>query len=169
VKRVTKKELAISLHASGRTVEEIAHTLECSPSYVANTLIASGEPSEYSDLYTSSVAQNAYARMFRGVLRFRDVQAAEQSVQRIDALYHEFAEANDRRGQHQAQLMALIGKNRAEGIGKVAEARIFANWLVSHLDTAPPQAHDRSGEHDEDDPRASYDDMSPYEATLAFV
>src|SRR5882757_2096240 len=131
VKRLTKKELAVSLHASGRSVEEIAQTLDCSPSYVANTLIASGEPSEYSDLYTSAAAQNAYARMFRGVLRFKDVRAAQESVERIDALFHQFEEANDRRGQHQAQLMALIGKNRAEGIGKLAEARIFAEWLVA--------------------------------------
>jgi hypothetical protein len=165
VKRLTKKELAMSLHASGRTVEEIAQTLDCSPSYVANTLIASGEPSEYSDLYTSSVAQNAYARMFRGVLRFKDVKAAEESIDRIDALYHQFAQANDRRGQHQAQLMALIGKNRAEGIGKLAEARVFADWLVAHLDTSRAPACDRA----EEEPNGQYDEMSPYEATLAFV
>src|SRR5437879_12244557 len=100
----------MSLHASGRTVEEIAQTLECSPSYVANTLIASGEPSEYSDLYTSAVAQNAYARMFRGVLRFKNVHAAQESVEQIDTLFHQFAQAIDRRGQHHAQLMALLRK-----------------------------------------------------------
>ncbi|HZP80339.1 MAG TPA: helix-turn-helix domain-containing protein, partial [Chthonomonadaceae bacterium] len=70
MKRITKKDLALSLHAAGRTVEEIAQALQCSPSYVANVLIASGKPSDYSDLYTSSAAQNAYARMFAGVLRF---------------------------------------------------------------------------------------------------
>ena len=167
VKRLTKKELAISLHASGRTVEEIAQTLGCSPSYVANTLIASGEPSEYSDLYTSAIAQNAYARMFRGVLRFKDLAAAQQSIEQIDLLFHQFAQENDRRGQHQAQLMALIGKNRAEGIGKQAEARIFADWLVSHLDTARAPACERL--HESREPELPYDDMSPYEATLAFV
>ena len=31
------------------------------------------------------------------------------------------------------QLLALTGKNRAEGIGKRAEARIFADWLIEHL------------------------------------
>lgn len=169
MKRLTKKELAISLHASGRTVEEIAQTLECAPSYVANTLIASGEPSDYSDLYTSSIAQNAYARMFRGVLRFKDVSAAVESVERIDALFHQFAQANDRRGQHQAQLMALIGKNRAEGIGKLAEARVFADWLVSHLDTANAPACDRADESEQEQGEGPYDEMSPYEATLAFA
>jgi hypothetical protein len=32
--------------------------------------------------------------------------------------------------------MALTGKNRAEGIGKHEEARIFMEWLASHLDTS---------------------------------
>ena len=127
VKRLTKKELAVSLHASGRSVEEIAQTLDCSPSYVAHTLIASGEKSEYSDLYTSAVAQNEYARMFRGVLRFKDIAAAQASVDQIDALFHQFPQANDRRGQHQAPLMALIGKNSAEGIGQLAEPRLCAD------------------------------------------
>ena len=169
MKRLTKKELAISLHASGRTVEEIAQTLDCSPSYVANTLIASGESSEYSDLYTSSIAQNAYARMFRGVLRFRDVQAARASVEQIDALFHQFAHSNDRRGQHQAQLMALIGKNRAEGIGKIEEARIFSEWLIAHLDTSHIPACDRADVEAPEDRDGTYDEMSPYEATLAFA
>lgn len=169
MKRLTKKELAVSLHASGRSVEEIAQTLDCSPSYVANTLIASGEPSEYNDLYTSAVTQNAYARMFRGVLRFKDVRAAEESVERIDSLFHQFEQTNDRRGQHQAQLMALIGKNRAEGIGKVAEARLFADWLVAHLDTARAPACDRAAGSGEQELELTYDEMSPYEANLAFA
>ncbi|WP_206520576.1 hypothetical protein, partial [Mesorhizobium sp. M1A.T.Ca.IN.004.03.1.1] len=83
-----------------------------------------------------SIAQNAYARMFNGVLRFKNVEAAKESVARIDALFHQFGLERDRRGQHQAQLMALIGKNRAEGIGKVAEAKVFLEWLTTHLDTS---------------------------------
>ncbi len=142
MKHLTKKDLAISMHASGRSVEEIALALKCSPSYVANALTATGNLSEYSDLYTSSAVQNVYARMFNGVLRFKNVEAARESVARIDALFHQFAQERDRRGQHQAQLMALIGKNRAEGIGKVAEAKVFLDWLLAHLDTAQAPACD---------------------------
>jgi hypothetical protein len=171
--RLTKKELALSMHASGRSVEDIAQTLKCSPSYVANTLIAAGQTSDYSDLYTSSVAQNAYARMFSGVLRFKNVAAARESVARIDALFHQFELERDRRGQHQAQLMALIGKNRAEGIGKVAEARVFLEWLTSHLDTTLTPASDLQpafeGLEDEEELRPCYSEMSPYEATLAYA
>src|ERR1051326_9038600 len=118
MERLTKKTLALSLHQAGRSVEEIARALETHPSYVANILAAAGKSSEYSDLYTSTVAQSGYAQQFRGVLRFKDIESAEESVRKIDALYHEFERRLDRRGQPQAQLTALIGKNRAEGIGK---------------------------------------------------
>ena len=174
MKQLTKKDLALSMHTSGRSVEEIAQTLKCSPSYVANILAASGKSSEYSDLYTSSVVQNAYARMFNGVLRFKNLEAARESVTRIDELFHQFAGERDRRGQHQAQLMALIGKNRAEGIGKTAEAKVFLDWLLSHLDTAEAPACDLQGHFDGfDEPESAsgsdYTDMSPYEATLAYA
>lgn len=129
MKRLTKRDLARSLHASGRTVEEIAGTLEAPPAVVAGWLEIPGD-----DLYTSAVAQNDYARMFAGVLRFRTVEAATESVARIDALWREFVEARDVRGMHQAQLMALIGKNRAEGIGHMEEARLFRDWLINHLE-----------------------------------
>ena len=132
-RRVSKKELAVKLYAQGLRVEKIAELLHTDASYVANSLIANGEAPPYVDLYTSTGSQNRYAERLAGVLRFKDVQAARESVGRIDALYHEFESARDRRGQHQAQLLALTGKNRAEGIGKRAEARVFADWLIEHL------------------------------------
>jgi hypothetical protein len=134
MRRLTKKDLALSLHAAGRTVEEIARALETHPSYVANVLAAAGKTPDYTDLYVSSTAQNGYAKQFQGVLRFKDIEAARESVAKIDDMYHTYARENDRRGQHQAQLVALIGKNRAEGVGKFAEAEVFADWLMSHLD-----------------------------------
>jgi hypothetical protein len=171
MKGLTKKNLALSMHASGRTVEDIALALNSSPSYVANVLAASGKPTDYSDLYTNSAVQNAYARMFNGVLRFKSVEAARESVERIDALFHQFAREQDRRGQHQAQLMALIGKNRAEGIGKTAEAKVFLDWLLAHLDTAQAPACDLQPtlEGLEEPDRDDYTEMSPYEATLAYA
>lgn len=133
MKRLTKKDLALSLHAAGRTVEEIARALETHPSYVANVLAANGKTTDYNDLYVSTNAQSGYAKQFQGILRFKDIEAARESVARIDEMYQAYTLENDRRGQHQAQLMALIGKNRAEGIGKFAEAQLFADWLVGHL------------------------------------
>jgi hypothetical protein len=133
MRRITKKDLALSLHSAGRTVEEIARALEAHPSYIANVLAASGKSPDYSDLYVTSSAQSGYAKMFQGVLRFKDMASARESVERIDEMYHRFEEQRDRRGQHQAQLIALIGKNRAEGIGKYEEAEVFADWLLQHL------------------------------------
>jgi len=139
MKRLTKKDLALSLHAAGRTVEEIARALETHPSYVANVLAAAGKVPDYSDLYVTTGAQNGYAKQFQGVLRFKDMEAARESVVRIDEMYRVYVEGGDRRGQHQAQLMALIGKNRAEGLGKYAEAQLFADWLVEHLEVQRPE------------------------------
>jgi hypothetical protein len=159
MQRLTKKTLALSLHQAGRSVEEIARALETHPSYVANVLAAAGKASEYNDLYTSTVAQSGYAQRFRGVLRFKDIETARESVALIDDLYHEFEALGDRRGQHQAQLTALIGKNRAEGIGKVAEAKLFADWLVAHLDVHPVTPEEARSRRDADQ----------YTGTLAFA
>ena len=133
MKRITKKDLALSLHAAGRSVEEIARALETHPSYIANVLASAGKSPDYTDLYVNTAAQNGYARMFQGILRFRDMVSARESVERIDNMFNHFARQNDRRGMHQAQLLALTGKNRAEGIGKYAEAELFANWLAANL------------------------------------
>jgi hypothetical protein len=131
--RVSKKQLAVELYEQGLRVDTIAELLRTDPAYIANALIARGHAPAYVDLYTSTGPQNRYASMLAGVLRFKDVAAARESVARIDQLYHEFEASRDRRGQHQVQLLALTGKNRAEGIGKRAEAKIFADWLIEHL------------------------------------
>jgi hypothetical protein len=40
--------------------------------------------------------------------------------------------------------VALLGKNRAEGIGKYDEAQVFADWLVDHLAVQRPDLGERS-------------------------
>ena len=131
--RMSKRHLAQDLYDQGLRVDTIAELLETDPAYVANSLIDAGYTPAYADLYTRTGPQNRYARMLAGVLRFKDLAAARDSVAKIDEIYHRFEEARDRRGQHQAQLLALTGKNRAEGIGKLAEARLFSEWLIEHL------------------------------------
>ena len=167
MKKITKKDLALTMRSAGRTVEEIASVLQCTPAYVANTLVAAGQSTDYSDLYTSSTSQNPYARAFAGILRFKNVDVARESVSRIDSLFHQYAEQRDRRGQHQAQMMALIGKNRAEGIGKLAEASVFRAWLVDHLDLDPEmdgEMHEPR-EHSEAEATESY----PYDSLFAYA
>ena len=137
---MTKKDLATGMYEKGIRVETIAELLHTDPSYVANALIERGIAPSYVDLYTSTGPQNRYAALLSGVLRFRDVEAARSSVDRINALYEQFEVNRDRRGMHQCQVLALIGKNRAEGIGKWREARLFADWLASHLEVHAPEA-----------------------------
>jgi predicted transcriptional regulator len=137
--RTTKKELAVRMHDRGMRVNEIAQALHCAPSYVANALIERGSTSEYVDLYTSTGPQNRYAARLAGMLRFKDVAAAQESVRQIDALYEEYAALRDRCGMHQCQVLVLTGKNRAEGIGKWQEAQVFADWLVQHLGVQRPE------------------------------
>jgi hypothetical protein len=132
-RRMSKRELSRELYGQGLRVDTIAELLETDPAYVANSLIAAGYRPAYMDLYTQTGPQNRYAQMLAGVLRFKNLEAARESVARIDELYHRFEEARDRRGQHQVQLLALTGKNRAEGLGKRQEAGLFAEWLIEHL------------------------------------
>jgi hypothetical protein len=137
-KRVTKKMLAVELYEKGMNVVAISSLLRTDPSYVANALIERGYTPSYMDLYTSTGPQNEYASLFKGMggLRFKDLDAARASVGRIEALFQRFKQDQDRRGMHQCQVLALVGKNRAEGVGKHKEARLFADWLQVAL--APP-------------------------------
>lgn len=133
MKRMTKKDLAVGMFERGLRIETIADLLQSDPSYIANALIERGHTPAYADLYTSVGPQNHYAAMLSGVLRFKDVAAAKKSVARINELFEEFAAARDRRGMHQCQVLALTGLNRAEGLGKREEAKLFADWLAQHL------------------------------------
>ncbi len=134
-RRRTKKERIIELYDNGLDVGSIAEMLGTNATYVANTLIQSGHPVEYEDLYTttSGRAYSPEARRLSGVLRFKDIEAARESVRKLDEAFQEFSAAGNKRGMHRAQMMALIGKNRAEGIGKREEAALFRDWLISSL------------------------------------
>jgi hypothetical protein len=134
--KVTKKSRILSMYETGLDIEMIAEALDTNPSYVANTIAEAGLPVPYFDLYTttSATTTSRYGREFAGVLHFKDIDSARESVRRIDEMYHQYQKNKDRRGQHQAQMMALIGKNRAAGIGKIEEADVFATWLKTHLD-----------------------------------
>src|SRR5436305_13398815 len=122
--RITKKDLAVGMYEKGLRVEAIAELLHSDPSYIANALIERGHAPNYVDLYTSTGPQNRYAAMMAGALRFRNLQAARESVAKINDLYEGFEAVRDRRGMHQCQVLALIRKNRAEGIGRLREPAV---------------------------------------------
>jgi len=130
----TKKEQIVSLFESGtRDIAEIVRRVKARPSYVAQVLQQAGHLDGYFDLYTTTGReQNVYTRYFRNVLHFRNVEAARESVARIDRLYNYFERLGDRAGQHQAMILALTGKNRARWSGKTEESQIFSDWLAAH-------------------------------------
>lgn len=127
----TKKDQILRLYASGQTdIAAMVRITGCRPSYVAQILQAAGYLSGYFDLYTATAKEaNIYSRFFRDVLNFKDPEAARQSVEKIDRLHSYFERLGDRAGQHQAQILALTGKNRARWSGKKEESEIFAEWL----------------------------------------
>ncbi|MDQ3817243.1 MAG: hypothetical protein M3362_06085 [Acidobacteriota bacterium] len=130
----SKKEQIIALFESGVTdVAQIVRRVAARPSYVAQVLQNAGLISGYFDLYTTTAReQNVYSRFFRNVLSFKTVEAARESVKRIDRLYNYFERLGDRAGQHQAMVLALTGKNRARWSGKEEESKVFSEWLAAH-------------------------------------
>jgi hypothetical protein len=130
----SKKERILELYSQGVTeIDRIAAELETRPSYVANVLQDAGLVRGYFDLYTTTNReQNAYSRYFRGVLSFKSVAAARDSVARLERLYRHFERMGDRAGQHHAEVLALTGRNRARWSGKKDEAANFMDWLVNH-------------------------------------
>lgn len=130
----TKKAQILSLYESGVTdIAQIVRRVMARPSYVAQVLQAAGLITGYFDLYTTTAReQNVYSRFFRNVLSFKNIEAARESVQKLDRLYNYFERLGDRAGQHQAMVMALTGKNRARWSGKTEESAIFHEWLAAH-------------------------------------
>jgi hypothetical protein len=130
----TKKEQILALYEAGTTdIAQIVRQVAARPSYVAQVLQSAGFLSGYFDLYTTTGReQNVYTRFFRNVLSFKTVDAARESVQKLDRLYNYFERLGDRAGQHQAMVMALTGKNRARWSGKTEESQIFSEWLAAH-------------------------------------
>ncbi len=130
----TKKGLILGLYEQGTTdIAEIVRRVKARPSYVAQVLQQAGHLDGYFDLYTTTGReQNVYTRYFRNVLHFRNVEAARESVARIDRLYNYFERLGDRAGQHQAMILALTGKNRARWSGKAEESQVFSDWLAAH-------------------------------------
>ena len=130
----SKKSRILELFHGGVTdIGEIARTIPTRPSYVASVLQGAGLIQGYFDLYTTTARdQNLYSRQFRNVLSFKTVEAAKESVTRIERLYNYFERIGDRAGQHHADVLALTGRNRARWSGKKEESRIFEQWLFNH-------------------------------------
>jgi hypothetical protein len=129
--------MIISLFTSGiSAVETIAAISGARPSYVGSVLQKEGLIDNYYDLYTSTAyPMNVYSKHFRGKLGFKDVEAAQRGTDTLENAYQYFSKIKDRAGQHHALEMGLTMLDRARWTGKLAEAEIYRQWLVSKLST----------------------------------
>jgi hypothetical protein len=134
---VSKKDMILSLFESGITeVEMISAISGAKPSYVGSVLQREGLIDNYFDLYTSTAhSMNVYSKQFRGRLGFKDVPAAERSIDVLEGSYRYYDRSQDRAGQHHTLEMALTMLDRARWTGKMEEAEIYRRWLVSKLST----------------------------------
>jgi hypothetical protein len=142
--RVTKKDQIIALYLAGiMHLEDLATIAGAQPSYVGAVLQQAGLIHGYFDLYTSTAhPMNVYSKHFTSKLGFKDEATARSSVAVLENAYQQFALTRDRAGQHHALSMALVMFDRARWTGKMPEADIFRQWLVSHLEQTDADAED---------------------------
>jgi hypothetical protein len=58
-----------------------------------------------------------YARLLEGILSFKDLDAAENTLRRLENLRQRFLTASDKKGVEYCRQIALLGRHRAELIG----------------------------------------------------
>jgi hypothetical protein len=111
--------------------------------YIATILREAGYEVRYEDRYSDPVIPEPYATRLKGVLEFRDLASAEQSLLRLDAIYHEYASAADRVGAAMVRALAKKGKLRARSLAanprvqarKRQEKQEIASWFQVWLET----------------------------------
>ena len=112
-----------------------------SPSYIAGVLRAAGLrielPPGYDNRYLDPEIEEPYAARLSGVLQFRDLASAEAAIRNLDAAYHEYRSASDRRGNGLVRSLMIKGKQRADSLArnprvsaeKRQEKQEIASWF----------------------------------------
>ncbi len=131
--RAARDELRRQLGAGDRT----------SFGYMASILRAAGYEVRYEDRFTDPVMPEPYATRLKGLLEFRDLARAEQSLRRLDAIYREYLGATDRLGTNIVRALVKKGKLRAQSLAanprvqapKRQEKEEIASWFQIWLET----------------------------------
>lgn len=113
-----------------------------SASYIAKVLRADGVRVSYNDRYVDLVLPEPYARRLEGLLKFRDLTAAESSLRKLDDAYREYRSASDRQGTSFVRTLVMKGRERAEsitgnprvGAEKRREKEEIAHWFKLWLE-----------------------------------
>jgi hypothetical protein len=111
--------------------------------YIASILREAHYEVQYEDRYSDPVMPEPYATRLKGVLEFRDLASAEQSLRRLDAIYREYSSAADRLGTTLARALVKKGKLRAHSLAlsprvhaeKRQEKQEIARWFQVWLET----------------------------------
>ena len=111
--------------------------------YIASILREAGYEVQYEDRYSDPVMPEPYAERLKGVLKFRDLAIAEQSLLRLDAIYREYQSAADRVGTKWVLALVKKGKLRAQSLAanprvqdkKRQEKQEIARWFQVWLET----------------------------------
>ena len=114
-----------------------------SPEYIASILREAGYEVHYEDRYSDPVLPEPYASRLKGVLEFRDLASAEQSLLRLDAIFREYSSAADRLGTMMVRALVKKGKLRARSLAanprvhaqKRQEKQEIARWFQVWLET----------------------------------
>ena len=112
-------------------------------SYIANVLREAGTRVEFNHRYVDPWMEEPYAARLTGLLQFRDLETAECALRKLDEAYREYQKASDRKGAKLVRLLALKGKQRAEGLAanprisptRRAEKGEIASWFRLWLES----------------------------------
>ena len=87
-------------------------------SYIASVLREAGVEVDYQDRFADPAMEEPYASRLKGLLHFRDLTAAENSLRNLDQIYREYREAADREGTSLIRSIVLKGKERASSLAR---------------------------------------------------
>lgn len=112
--------------------------------YIATVLREAGTRVDYSDHYVDPCMDEPYADRLKGLLQFRDLESAEASLEKLDAVYRAYRSVSDRVGTSLVRSLALKGKQRAEslasnrrvGLEKRREKKEIACWFKVWLEVS---------------------------------
>jgi hypothetical protein len=140
-KRVGAREiraLAAALHRG------MGNGHRVSPSYIANVLRQAGARVDVNDPYVDPWMEKPYASRLAGLLRFGDLEEAESSLHKLDAIFQEYRSASDRVGTGLVRTLVTKGKQRAESLAanprvnpeKRREKEEIARWFKVWLEVS---------------------------------
>lgn len=137
----SKKAQIIEMAKQTDDIELIARTFNTNVSYVRTIIRRAGSASgAAADSDIAAKQEAELSLMFDGILRFKTIELARKSVNRLDELYH----SGDRTVKGLALFVALTGLNKAKTISKNRRlspegrmkfekiASLFENWVEEH-------------------------------------